>query len=319
MVKLQHELVTKGLGLTHLKLVMGTSMGAMHAWDWGYMYPTFASGLVPLASNPVEIAGRNRIWRKFLFDAIEKDPSWRGGEYTEQPIGMRSAIGFLMMAHMNSPEGLVKQAKLMESYGANCIYVTDSAGYMLPDDVTVRLQAVRAALKPETELGFHGHHNLAMGVANSVAAVAAGAGLVYVVSTSITRPLAELTEPKTAGPATLAGSRGDRPGPGESRPVHPPPTRSPGLRTRADAIPLGLGTLQPTPFGAFGLNVLGDLGPSGGLLVQARYLARFRLGRATVYPELGMEAIWRIEVENFPAFIVIDDKGNDFFKELNLG
>ena len=84
-------------------------------------------------------------------------------------------VGFLMMAHMASPEKLVTQAKLMESYGANCVYVTDSAGYMLPDDVTVRLQAVRAALKPETELGFHGHHNLAMGVANSVAAVAAGA------------------------------------------------------------------------------------------------------------------------------------------------
>ena len=98
MVKLQHELVTKGLGLTHLTLVMGTSMGAMHAWDWGYMYPTFASGLVPLASNPVEIAGRNRIWRKFLMDAIELDPSWNNGNYTEQPRGMRSAIGFLMMA-----------------------------------------------------------------------------------------------------------------------------------------------------------------------------------------------------------------------------
>ncbi|GJH26938.1 4-hydroxy-2-oxovalerate aldolase [Caballeronia novacaledonica] len=84
-------------------------------------------------------------------------------------------VGFLMMAHMNTPEGLVKQAKLMESYGANCIYVTDSAGYMLPEDVKVRLSAVRAALKPETELGFHGHHNLAMGVANSIAAVEAGA------------------------------------------------------------------------------------------------------------------------------------------------
>lgn len=87
-------------------------------------------------------------------------------------------VGFLMMAHMNSPEGLVKQALLMEGYGANCIYVTDSAGYMLPDDVTARLTAVRAALKPETELGFHGHHNLAMGVANSIAAIAAGANRV---------------------------------------------------------------------------------------------------------------------------------------------
>ncbi len=84
-------------------------------------------------------------------------------------------VGFLMMAHMNTPEGLVKQARLMESYGANCIYVTDSAGYMLPDDVRVRIDAVRQALKPETELGFHGHHNLAMGVANSVAAIERGA------------------------------------------------------------------------------------------------------------------------------------------------
>ncbi len=84
-------------------------------------------------------------------------------------------VGFLMMAHMSDAQSLVKQAKLMESYGANCIYITDSAGYMLPDDVTIRLDAVRHALKPETELGFHGHHNLAMGVANSLAAVAAGA------------------------------------------------------------------------------------------------------------------------------------------------
>lgn len=84
-------------------------------------------------------------------------------------------VGFLMMAHMNSPEGLAGQARLMEGYGANCIYVTDSAGYMLPDDVKARLGAVRAALKPETELGFHGHHNLAMGVANSIAAIEAGA------------------------------------------------------------------------------------------------------------------------------------------------
>ncbi len=101
-------------------------------------------------------------------------------DVSEQHIAMArkldmDTVGFLMMSHMNSPEGLVKQAKLMESYGANCIYITDSAGYMLPDDVKARLGAVRAALQPDTELGFHGHHNLAMGVANSVAAVAAGA------------------------------------------------------------------------------------------------------------------------------------------------
>ena len=89
-------------------------------------------------------------------------------------LGM-DTVGFLMMAHMASPEKLVQQALLMEGYGANCLYVTDSAGYMLPDDVTARLGAVRQALKPETELGFHGHHNLAMGIANSLAAVEAGA------------------------------------------------------------------------------------------------------------------------------------------------
>jgi len=89
-------------------------------------------------------------------------------------LGM-DTVGFLMMAHMLDPEGLVKQAKLMESYGANCLYVTDSAGYMLPDDVRARVSAVRQALNPETELGFHGHHNLGMGIANSLAAIEAGA------------------------------------------------------------------------------------------------------------------------------------------------
>jgi len=84
-------------------------------------------------------------------------------------------VGFLMMAHMTEVGNLVKQAKLMESYGANCVYVTDSAGYLLPEDVSARVAAVRNALKPETEVGFHGHHNLAMGVANSIAAIQAGA------------------------------------------------------------------------------------------------------------------------------------------------
>ena len=89
-------------------------------------------------------------------------------------LGM-DTVGFLMMAHMNSAEGLVTQGKLMESYGANCIYLTDSAGYLLPHQVSERVAAMRAALRPETEIGFHGHHNLSMGVANSIAAIAAGA------------------------------------------------------------------------------------------------------------------------------------------------
>ncbi|MDO5070334.1 MAG: 4-hydroxy-2-oxovalerate aldolase [Neisseria zoodegmatis] len=84
-------------------------------------------------------------------------------------------VGFLMMAHMVPADKLIEQAKLMEGYGANCIYCTDSAGYMLPEEVEEKIGALRQALKPETELGFHGHHNLGMGIANSLAAINAGA------------------------------------------------------------------------------------------------------------------------------------------------
>jgi 4-hydroxy-2-oxovalerate/4-hydroxy-2-oxohexanoate aldolase len=84
-------------------------------------------------------------------------------------------VGFLMMAHMISPEELLVQARLMESYGAHTVYCTDSAGTMLPADVTARIGALRAGLKAETAVGFHGHHNLGMGIANSVAAIQAGA------------------------------------------------------------------------------------------------------------------------------------------------
>lgn len=89
-------------------------------------------------------------------------------------LGM-DTTGFLMMAHLNDPAGIAKQGKLMEDYGAHTVYVTDSAGYMLPEDVKARVQALRDVLKPETEIGFHGHHNLGMGIANSIAAIEAGA------------------------------------------------------------------------------------------------------------------------------------------------
>ncbi|MGD9600947.1 MAG: 4-hydroxy-2-oxovalerate aldolase [Gammaproteobacteria bacterium] len=84
-------------------------------------------------------------------------------------------VGFLMMAHMIDADALAAQAKQMEDYGAQCVYCTDSAGYMIPEDVTARIAAMRRALRPETEIGFHGHHNLALGVTNSIAAVQAGA------------------------------------------------------------------------------------------------------------------------------------------------
>jgi len=96
-----------------------------------------------------------------------------------QHIGMAAkmgmdTVGFLMMAHMVSAEKILEQAKLMVSYGANCIYCTDSAGYMLPDEVTEKLGLLRAELPADVEIGFHGHHNLGMGIANSLAAIEAG-------------------------------------------------------------------------------------------------------------------------------------------------
>jgi len=101
-------------------------------------------------------------------------------DVAEQHIGLArklglDTVGFLMMAHMTDPEHLARQGKLMEGYGANCIYCTDSAGHMLPDDVSARVVALRRHLRPETEIGFHGHHNLAMGIANSLAAIESGA------------------------------------------------------------------------------------------------------------------------------------------------
>ena len=101
-------------------------------------------------------------------------------DVSEQHIGMAASmnmdtVGFLMMAHKVSAEQLLNQAVLMESYGANCIYCTDSAGYMLPEEVSEKIGLLRQSLKPTTEIGFHGHQNMGMAIANSLAAIAAGA------------------------------------------------------------------------------------------------------------------------------------------------
>ncbi|HUO87722.1 MAG TPA: alpha/beta fold hydrolase [Rhizomicrobium sp.] len=99
MVAAQYALVTRGLHVNHLRLVMGTSMGCMHSFVWGETYPDFMDALMPLACLPVQIAGRNRMWRKMTIDAIRNDPAWMGGEYKSQPqAGLRTAIDFLIMA-----------------------------------------------------------------------------------------------------------------------------------------------------------------------------------------------------------------------------
>ena len=99
MVSLQHELVQKGLGVDHLRLVMGTSMGCMHSWMWGEAYPTDMDALMPLACLPVQIAGRNRIWRKMIIDGIRQDPEWKNGDYSTQPrAALEVSADFLVIA-----------------------------------------------------------------------------------------------------------------------------------------------------------------------------------------------------------------------------
>jgi len=99
MVAAQYRLLTDGLKVSHLRLVMGTSMGGMHTWVWGETHPEFMDALMPLACQPVAIAGRNRIWRKMVMDAIRQDPEWQGGDYTAQPkAALRTALDLLLIA-----------------------------------------------------------------------------------------------------------------------------------------------------------------------------------------------------------------------------
>jgi homoserine O-acetyltransferase len=97
LVSAQHRLLTEGLKVDHLRLVMGQSMGGMHTWLWGETYPDFMDALMPLASLPGPISGRNRMWRKAVIDAIRTDPEWKGGEYTSQPRGLRLAAQILFL------------------------------------------------------------------------------------------------------------------------------------------------------------------------------------------------------------------------------
>ena len=99
MVLAQHELLLQGLGVNHLRLILGTSMGCMHSWVWGETYPDFMDALMPLACLPVQIAGRNRVWRKMVIDGIRQDPDWKNGEYPTEPrAALQIATDFLLIA-----------------------------------------------------------------------------------------------------------------------------------------------------------------------------------------------------------------------------
>lgn len=108
MVRADYRLLTEGLGVDHLRLAMGTSMGAMHSWTWGYLYPDFMDALMPLASAPVEIAGRNRMFRAMIMQAIKGDPDWNDGEYTKPPLAGLVAAQYALWMMTSSPLQLHK-------------------------------------------------------------------------------------------------------------------------------------------------------------------------------------------------------------------
>jgi homoserine O-acetyltransferase len=101
MVEAQYRLLSEGLGVNHARLVMGTSMGGMHSWLWGELHPDFMDALMPLASLPTQISGRNRAWRRMVIDAIRNDPAWNGGEYKNQPPSLRTAAQMLWLMSSN--------------------------------------------------------------------------------------------------------------------------------------------------------------------------------------------------------------------------
>lgn len=115
MVEAQYRLVTEHLGVNHLRLVMGTSMGGMHTWVWGERYPDFMDALMPLASLPVQIAGRNRMLRRMIMDSIKNDPEWRNGDYENQPMRGLTQAQYGLLVMTSSPLQMQKQAPTREA------------------------------------------------------------------------------------------------------------------------------------------------------------------------------------------------------------
>jgi homoserine O-acetyltransferase len=157
MVEAQYLLVTDGLGVRHLRLVMGTSMGCMHSWLWGEAHPDAMDALMPLACQPVAIVGRNRIWRKAAIDVIRADPAWEHGNYKEEPLtGLRGAASLMLVlgsapvpwqkqyATRDAADGFVAQwvAERLKDFDANdLIYALDASRNYDPEP---RLSEIKA-------------------------------------------------------------------------------------------------------------------------------------------------------------------------------
>ena len=143
MVEAQSRLLTDGLGVNHARLIMGTSMGGMHTWLWGSAHPDFMDALMPLASLPTQISGRNRAWRRVIIDVIRNDPEWKDGEYTTQPSSLRTAAEMLWLMSSNpvlrqkeAPD-LKKTDEVLDKFVADHLKTDDA------NDVLYALEASR--------------------------------------------------------------------------------------------------------------------------------------------------------------------------------
>jgi len=152
MVEAQYRLLTEGLGVNHLRLVMGTSMGGMHTWLWGERKPDFMDALMPLASLPTQISGRNRVWRRIVIDAIRNDPEWRGGDYSAEPQSLRVCEEMLFFMSSNP---LLRQQEMPTLAKSDSTLDAAMAAALKTADANDMLYAVEASrdYDPGPDLG----------------------------------------------------------------------------------------------------------------------------------------------------------------------
>lgn len=143
MVQAQYLLLTEGLKVNHLRLVMGTSMGGMHTWLWGELHPEFMDALLPLASLPSQISGRNRAWRRMIMDSIRTDPEWLNGEYHTQPHGLRMAAEVLYFMSSNPVQRQKEGPTLAEADQVFDAAINNSMRNLDANDVLYALSASR--------------------------------------------------------------------------------------------------------------------------------------------------------------------------------
>lgn len=143
MIEAQRRLLVDGLHVNHLRLVMGTSMGGMHTWLWGELHPDFMDALMPLASLPTQVAGRNRAWRRVVIDAIRQDPQWHGGDYAEQPPSLGTAAEMLWLMSSNPVLRQAEAPTLSQADATLDAYVADFRKTGDANDVLYAVEASR--------------------------------------------------------------------------------------------------------------------------------------------------------------------------------